>query len=302
MAVLVTGGSGFLGRVFVRKLLAAGIEVYALSRHPPPAQEGLVPIKGDVLEPDLGISRLPDITAVYHLASIPTLGSDRSGVIYRTNVQGTQEVIDYCINYDIPHLYYVSTAYTQGRNPYERSKSLCEILVKKSDIPRVTIFKPSIIVGIGQDFFCGHVAQFFLLAIRVHRRMELVRRKIERTLHLPVIEPSMRIKGLPRGRLNLIPVAQVADAMVHYKDPGTYWLTNPNPPCLQDIFDWAGEYIMVKITAQPEFEPTRIESMFARQAAAFAPYQWGDDFPTHIKGACPITREFLQTIIKESLD
>lgn len=47
--VLVTGASGFIGKMLVSKLLAKGHQIYALSRHPP-RDKNLVPVIGDILE------------------------------------------------------------------------------------------------------------------------------------------------------------------------------------------------------------------------------------------------------------
>ncbi|GAJ14379.1 unnamed protein product, partial [marine sediment metagenome] len=87
MAILVTGASGFLGTTLVTKLLEKGRRVYGLSRHPPEARERLISLKGDILEPNLGLSEVPeDIRSVHHLAAIHRLGEDKDGSIWKTNV------------------------------------------------------------------------------------------------------------------------------------------------------------------------------------------------------------------------
>ncbi|MBA7703489.1 hypothetical protein ES703_112275 [subsurface metagenome] len=81
---------------------------------------------------------------------------------------------------------------------------------------------------------------------------------------------------------------------------GTFWLTNPDPPTMQQIVEWVGEFIMVKIKIMPTFKPTPIEIMVEKMLAAFVPYLWGDDSPSDLKD-CPITREFIHHTIKRSL-
>ncbi len=302
MNILITGGSGFLGQALTPRLLNKGHKVYSLSRHPPTPSENLVPLVGDILQPNLGLSEIPeDIHAVHHLAAIHRLGEDKDGSIWETNVEGTLNVIDFCLKHNIPHLYFTSTAYTQGRNTYERSKALCESMIKASDIPQVTIFKPSIVMGTAEQFYPGHFSQFVTLVIKIHQRAEIVRRKIEGTLRLPIIEPIFRLRANPAGKLNLVPIDAVVDAMAEIEEPGTFWLTHPNPPTLSELVEWVGSFIMVKINIEPTFRATPIEALFTKMSAAFTPYLWGDDFPSDLKKCPPITEEFITSTIKRSL-
>ena len=134
--ILVTGASGFVGTALIEKLLEKGHRVYGLSRHPPVPDENLIPLEGDILLPDLGLAEVPrGIHAVHHLAAVHRLGEDKDNSIWETNVRGTESVIAFCLKHKIPHLYFCSTAYTHGRNVYERSKALCETMVKESGIP-----------------------------------------------------------------------------------------------------------------------------------------------------------------------
>lgn len=301
-ALLVTGGSGFLGSALIPQLLQKGHKVYALSRHPPEARENLIPLVGDVAEPNLGLKEVPnDITAVHHLAAIHRLGNNQEEEIWNTNITGTLNVIAFCEQHGIKHLLFTSTAYTQGRNPYERSKAFGEYMVERSDIPVVTIFKPSIIMGTPQHFYPGHFSQFVLLLIKLHQRAELVRRRVEGTLRLPVIEPVFRMKANPGGRLNLISIEDVADAMAGIEDTGTFWLTHPTPPTIQQLVDWISEFIMVKIKIEPDFAPTPPEAMFEKMAKAFVPYLWGDDFKSCLSACSPIDKQLIRETIRYTL-
>ena len=302
MAILVTGGSGFLGQALTPKLLEKGHKVYSLSRHPPASAKNLIPLTGDILQPNLGLKKVPkDIHAVHHLAAIHRLGEDKDGAIWRSNVEGTKNVLNFCVRHNIGHLYFCSTAYTQGRNCYERSKALCETMIKESDIAKVTVFKPSIVMGTAQHFYPGHFSQFISLVIKTHQRAEIVRRKIEGTLRLPVIEPVFKMKANPKGKLNLVPIDAVASGMAEIEEPGTYWLTHPNPPTLEQLTEWVGSFIMVKIKIESDFKPTPIEIMFEKMSTAFTPYLWGDEFKSDLKDCPPITREFIHDTIERSL-
>lgn len=308
MNILVTGASGFVGSALIQKLHSQGHTVYGISRHwcteVSESVRKCIKVTGDVLLPDLGIENVPgDIDAVYHLAAIAKLGKDTDGSIWRTNVDGTKNVIDFCLRYQIPHLYFCSTAYTWTVNAYGQSKTACESFVKTSGIPRITIFKPSIILPADGDYFSGHFSQFVMLTVSTLAKVRATWRKIEETLRLPVLlEPVLRIKGNPEGKLNLIQLDQVIDAMTGMQESGTFWLTNPNPPTVQQLGDWIGDYIMVKMKVMSE-EFTRMpaEVIFDRKIAAFKPYLQGHDLPSDLKSCPPITREFINEIVKRTI-
>lgn len=299
---LVTGGTGFVGQALIPRLLARGKNVIVLSHKKTTLPEGALSVPGDILESNLGIeTEIPPLSQVVHLAATHRLGEDKDGSIWNTNVHGTKNVVNFCARRGIPKLYFVSTAYTQGRNPYERSKALCETMLAESDIPHVTIFKPSIVMGTEHLFYPGHFSQFVGLLIKLHQRADTVRRKIEGTLRLPVLEPVFRLKANPKGKLNLVPVDSIVEAMAAIDKPGTYWLTHPNPPTVQELVDWVSEFIMVRIKIESDFEPNPIELAFEKTASAFIPYLWGDDFNSNIPNCPPITKEFIHATLKRLL-
>lgn len=304
MAVLITGGSGFLGTALTDKLLAKGRLVYSLSRHPPADTDKLLGIRGDILEPDLGpdTSKIKDLDAVYHLAAIHKLGPDKDGLLQSTNCQGTRNVIDYCLKRKVPHLYFCSTAYTQGRNPYERSKVVCEEMVTHSKIPEVTIFKPSIVMGTSKYPYPGHFSQFVSVLVRILQRASIIKSAVEGTLRLPVLQPVFRIKGNPAGKLNMVDVEAVASAMADIYNVGTFMLTHPNPPILEDLVRWVGEFILVDFRIVSKFNAMPLELMFAKLTSAFEPYLEGDSFSSDLPPLSPITKEFIYETIHRSID
>ena len=306
MAILVTGASGFVGSALIPLLLEKGHCVLGLSRHPPIGSRDLIPIIGDVTQPNLGLGDVPeDITAIYHLAGIHTLNQeDKDSLIWKTNVDGTRNVLEFCLKHDIPRLYFTSTAYTWPVNPYGLSKIENEIAIaefaKEHNI-EVTILKPSIVMGTAEHPYPGHFSRFISAVIQIHRRAEVIRRKIEGSLRLPVIEPLFRIRGNPEGKLNLIQIDQVARGIANIEEAGTFWLTHPDPPTLQQLADWIGELIMVRMKFEPEFKPTPIEAAFQKMTAAFTPYLQGDNFLSNLKLSPPITKSFIQETVKRTV-
>ena len=305
MAILVTGASGFIGSFLIKQLLEKGQRVYGLSRHPPEPADNLIPLVGDITQPNLGLIEmepLKDITTIYHLAGIHTLRQeDKDGSIWKTNVEGTRNVLEFCLKHNIRKLIFTSTAYTWPVNPYGLSKIENEGAITefaKEHNLEVTILKPSIVMGTAEHPYPGHFSRFISAVIQTHRRAELIRRKIEGSLRLPVIEPLFRIRGNPEGKLNLIQIDQVARGIANIKEAGTFWLTHPDPPTLQQLADWIGELIMVRMKFKPEFKPTPIEAAFQKMTAAFTPYLQGDNFPSNLQLSPPISKSFIQETAK----
>ena len=308
MAILITGASGFIGTILTKLLLEKGHRVYAVSRHPPEAADNLIPLVGDITKRNLGLIEmkpLKDITVLYHLAGVHTLHQeDKNQLIHKTNVVGTEHVLDFCLKHDINHLFFASTAYTWLVNPYGRSKIQNEdqiaAFADKHGF-KATIFKPSIVLGTPENPYPGHFSRFISAIIKMHRRAELIRRKIEGSLRFPVIEPVLRIRGQPEGKLNLTQVDQVAWGMANIKESGTFWLTHPSPLTLEEVAEWVSEVIMVKIKFEPEFKPTPLEAAFQKMAGSFQPYLLGHDFPSNLQLSPPITKELIQGTVKRTV-
>lgn len=69
--VLVTGGSGFIGRRLVRALLAAGHDVTVVDKRPFPGDDAIHMVQGDLLDQAVvEKSVAPGTEAIFHLAAI----------------------------------------------------------------------------------------------------------------------------------------------------------------------------------------------------------------------------------------
>ncbi|MGX1273235.1 dTDP-glucose 4,6-dehydratase [Streptomyces phaeoluteigriseus] len=130
MRILVTGAAGFIGSHFVRSLLAdqytgwEGAQVTALDKltyagnreNLPASHERLVFVRGDVCDRALLRELLPGHDAVVHFAAESHV--DRSlegaGEFFRTNVLGTQTLLDAVLESGIERVVHVSTDEVYG--------------------------------------------------------------------------------------------------------------------------------------------------------------------------------------------
>lgn len=300
--ILLTGSTGLLGSVLLVRLLA-NHTVYTLYRKKPPRikHENLTPIQGDVTDFS-SLLKVGRVDEVYHLAGIISLSRTAKAhkECFKVNYDGTLNIVNYMLHFGIKKLKYASTAYLDGKNPYEMSKQEAENLLGTTKGIETTILRPSIIVGeyetgaIPKGIKPGGFYKFVKAIAKVHSKAERLRRGTESTLRLPPLEPVFRIKGNPEAKLNLIPVDIVADAIARIDSEGIHYLTNPNPPSLAELAEWVGEVIRLRIRVEPE--PKRlssIEALFARITRDFAPYLEGEEFPSDIQ-CPPVDRDFIR--------
>lgn len=130
-AVLVTGGTGYLGSLVVARLAERGVPVVALDiREPLRAVDGVTYVKGDLREVDLAEEfRRYDISAVVHLAAIvePPRGMS-DAELEDIEVGGTQRVVDGCVAADVQHLTVTSSGAAYGYYARNDGRALTEDL------------------------------------------------------------------------------------------------------------------------------------------------------------------------------
>lgn len=129
-SILVTGGSGTLGRAVVRRLLDAGRDVRVLSRRSPDASQ---PDKVEWVIGDLrGRAGLDD--AVRDVAAVIHCATDIRAP--RRDVVGTRNLIEAARGGGAPHLVYISiVGVDRVPLPYYRLKFEVERLVENSGLP-----------------------------------------------------------------------------------------------------------------------------------------------------------------------
>ena len=118
MKVLVTGATGFIGGNLARMLWRRGYQVCALVRpgsNTMTIQDtGIEQVAGDILDRDSVARAARGCQAVFHCAAAYTFWSLNPGLIYRTNVTGTANVLDAARDAGVPKVVYTSTVSTIG--------------------------------------------------------------------------------------------------------------------------------------------------------------------------------------------
>lgn len=121
MKILVTGGSGFIGSAVIRALLERHEDVRALIRPSSPRDNlaGL-PVEimlGDLNDPPSLKRATQGCQAVFHVAADYRLWVPDPEILYRTNIEGTRNVLEASAANRVERLVYTSSVATIGLTP-----------------------------------------------------------------------------------------------------------------------------------------------------------------------------------------
>ena len=173
MTTLVTGATGFVGSAVVRALLGRERSVRVLVR--PSSERANIAglpvevVEGDLREPASLARALAGARALYHVAADYRLWARHPEEIYRSNVEGTRDLIRAALDAGVERIVYTSSVATLGLRPdgepadeatpvtleeitghYKRSKFLAEAEVRRlvaEERAPVVIVNPSAPVG-----------------------------------------------------------------------------------------------------------------------------------------------------------
>jgi NAD(P)-dependent dehydrogenase (short-subunit alcohol dehydrogenase family) len=264
MQYFVTGATGFIGKRLVKKLLARrGSTVYFLMRESSHAKlpdllaywgvnkTRAIPVFGDLTSKKLGVasdvikSLKGQIDHLYHLAAVYDLSADEESQA-AANIDGTRSMLEFAQAIDAGHVHHVSSIAAAGLyegvfredmfdeaenldHPYFATKHESEKLVRTSCKQPWTVYRPAMVVG---DSHTGEMDKidgpyyFFKLIQRMRQ----------------ILPPWMPSIGLEGGRINIVPVDFVVDALDAIshkvdKSEGCYHLVDPEGYRVGDVLD-----------------------------------------------------------------
>ncbi len=256
MNYFVTGGTGFIGRFLIAQLLKRNGTVYALSRNSEAdakieqlrqrvnaSADQLVAIRGDLNKPALGLSDTDRVALqgqvdhFFHLAAIYDLNAARELQV-AVNVGGTAHAIACATQLKAGCFHHVSSIAVAGMyrgwfredmfeqaerldHPYLKTKHESEKCVREQCPLPWRIYRPGMVIGHSQTGEADRVDgpyYFFKLLQKLRNA-------------LPRWMPTLGVEG---GRLNIVPVDYVAEAMDHIAhladlDQRCFHLTDPDP-------------------------------------------------------------------------
>ena len=235
MQYFVTGATGFIGKRLVGKLLARkGAVVHFLIRKESESKvkamreywgvsaARAVPVFGDLTEKKLGVSAdaikglKGKVDHFYHLAAVYDLGADEERQV-AVNIDGTRNTVELAKVIDAGHFHHVSSIAAAGLyegvfredmfdeaenydHPYFMTKHESEKIVRQECKTPWSVYRPAMVVG---DSTTGEMDKvdgpyYFFKLIQRMRQL------------LPPWMPSIGLEG---GRINIVPVDFVVDAL-----------------------------------------------------------------------------------------
>jgi dihydroflavonol-4-reductase len=171
--VLVTGGSGLVGKELITQLLAAGKPVRAIYNKTPLANfasANLQQLQCDILDVVQLEEAMKGIEQVYHCAAIVTFNPRRKQQMFKINIEGTANVVNAALEAGVKKMVHVSSVAALGRirehepitelmnwteetsnSAYGQSKFLAEMEVWRgiAEGLEAVMINPTIILGAG---------------------------------------------------------------------------------------------------------------------------------------------------------
>lgn len=126
MKIAVTGGTGQIGLPLVLELVKQGhsVRVMIYNREQGLENVDVELMNGSTFNPEDCDNLCKGMDAVFHLAAIVSINGNPNGIVTRTNIDGTKNMLDACIKNKIQKLVHFSSVH--AFNPYPIDKPLNE--------------------------------------------------------------------------------------------------------------------------------------------------------------------------------
>ncbi|MEP7156972.1 MAG: SDR family oxidoreductase, partial [Betaproteobacteria bacterium] len=265
MTYFVTGATGFIGKFLVKNLLERDGTIYVLVRknslkklealYPwwglDAKQKRIVPIVGDLGKEKLGVAAADitklkgKVTHLFHLAAIYDLSADAASQ-QTANIDGTRNAVEFATAVKAGCFHHTSSIAAAGLydgtfredmfeeaeeldHPYFRTKHDSEGIVRNECKVPWRVYRPGMVVGHSKTGEIDKIdgPYYFFKLIQKMRNA------------LPPWVPTVGIEG---GRINIVPVDYVVDAMDYLAhkeglDGGCFHLTDPEPRRIGEILN-----------------------------------------------------------------
>ncbi len=235
MRYFVTGATGFIGKRLVKKLLERkGSVVHCLMRQESAGKWAelraywgvsaarVVPVYGDLTMKKLGVS-VDDVRALkgqvdhlYHLAAVYDLEADPDSQV-AVNIDGTRHMVEFAKAIDAGQVHHVSSIAAAGLyegvfredmfdeaenldHPYFMTKHESEKIVRQECKVKWAVYRPAMVVGDSQTGEMDKIDGPYYFFKLIQRMRQL-------------LPPWMPTIGLEGGRINIVPVDFVVNAL-----------------------------------------------------------------------------------------
>ena len=263
MAYFVTGATGFIGQFLVRNLLRRGKPIYVLVRKGSlgkldalrsewgATDKDIIPVIGDLAKKNLGVADADvkklkgKVEHFFHLAAIYDLKASATDQ-QAANVDGTRHAVQCAQAIAAGCFHHVSSIAAAGLydgvfredmfeeaedldHPYFKTKHDSEGVVRNECKRPFRIYRPGFVVGDSRTGYIDKIdgPYYFFKFIQRMRNM---------------LPPWMPMVGIEGGRINIVPVDYVVDAMdflAHKKglDGKCFHLTDPAPHRIGEVLN-----------------------------------------------------------------